>query len=418
MMNAGTGNNAFYGRMTPQELLAKFGSPLYVYNEEVLRTRCREMAGLLQHPRFQADYSCKANCNLQLLRIIREEGLHADAMSPGEIIFLLEAGFEPETIFFVPNNVSAEELRFAIERNIITSVDSLSQLHLFGRINPGGKVAVRLNPGVGVGHHQKVVTAGTGTKFGIPMELIPEVKAVAREYSLRIIGLNQHMGSLFLDGANYLAGMQQLLAAAEEFADLEFLDFGGGMGIPYRKQEGQARLDLVKLGTEMDRLLFAWEKEHGRELNYRIEPGRYIVAECGVLLGTVHAVKENHGVTYVGTDIGFNVLARPILYDAHHDIEVYPGQPRSGEERPRRVTVVGNICESGDILAKDRELPPIQEGDVLGVMDAGAYGFTMASNYNNRLRPAEVLIRTDGRAELIRRRENFDDLLRCLKDLG
>lgn len=417
MKNAGAGESGFYGSLTPQELLAKYGSPLYVYNEQILRKRCREMAGLLQHPRFQADYSCKANSNLELLRIIREEGLHADAMSPGEILFLLEAGFDPGSIFFVPNNVSAEEMQFAIDRKITVSVDSLAQLRLFGRLNPGGEVAVRLNPGVGVGHHRKVVTAGAGTKFGIPMELAPEVQAVAREYSLRIIGLNQHMGSLFLDGADYLAGVQRLLEAAVDFAELEFLDFGGGMGIPYRKQEGQARLDLAKLGTEMDRLLFAWGQEHGRDLLFRIEPGRYVVAECGVLLGTVHGVKESHGVTYVGADLGFNVLARPILYNAYHDIEVYPVQKLVGEGTLKKVTVVGNICESGDVLAEDRSLPPVREGDVLGVMDAGAYGFAMASSYNNRLRPAEVLIRPDGRAELIRRRETFDDLLRSMKEL-
>lgn len=415
MINRDTENYNFYAGHKPEGLLQEFGSPLYVYNEKILRTRCREMADLVSYPRFQANYSCKANSNLELLRIVRDEGLHADAMSPGEIFVLLAAGFDPETVFFVPNNVSAEEMQFAISRNITVSVDSLSQMRHFGRINAGGRVAVRFNPGVGVGHHKKVVTAGEQTKFGIPIQAIAEVKSVAREFRLSIIGINQHMGSLFLKGEAYLEGMRRLLEAAAHFDELEFVDFGGGMGIPYRKEEGQARLDLAKFGAEMDRIILEWRKHDPRDLRFKIEPGRYIVAECGVLLGTVHAIKESYGTTYVGTDIGFNVISRPILYNSHHDIEVYSSRETSNEKPRQPVTVVGNICESGDILAEGRELPEIREGDAIGIMDAGAYGFAMASNYNNRLRPAEVLIQTDGSVRLIRRRETLDDLMRCFE---
>jgi len=197
---------------------------------------------------------------------------------------------------------------------------------------------------------------------------------------------------------------------------LQFVDLGGGFGIPYHKADGEARLDLSSLGGAMDAAMDEWSARTGRALMLKVESGRYAVAECGVLLATVHAVKHNYGQKYIGTDVGFNVLIRPALYDSYHEIEIYRAsdEPSGAAER---VTVVGNICETGDILARDRLLPEILEGDVLGILDAGAYGWAMSSNYNSRLRPAEVLIRADGGEQLIRRRETPDDLLRgCKRD--
>lgn len=412
MNNYFTMQTNFYGNTTPNELIATFGSPLYVYNEAILRERCREMRQLTDYPRFKVNYSVKANSNLELLKIVREEGLDADAMSPGEIHVSLAAGFKPAQIFYVGNNVSAGEMRFAIERDILVSVDSISQLEQFGRINPGGKVAVRFNPGVGAGHHEKVVTGGAKTKFGVAPDLIDVVKAIVRKYNLNLCGINQHIGSLFMDSEPYLDGVERLLEIAAEFDGLEFIDLGGGFGIPYRKQAGEKRLDLKVLGNKLGERLAAWAETYGNRPTFKVEPGRYLVGECGVLLGTVHAVKVNYGTKYIGTDLGFNVLARPVLYDSHHDLEIYPKHPveQCGTEK---VTVVGNICESGDIIAKDRELPVIEEGDLIGVMDAGAYGYSMSSNYNNRLRPGEVLIKSNGELVLIRRRETLDDLLRA-----
>lgn len=422
----------FYGKTTPGELLREYGSPLYVYNENILRERCREMANLTAYPNFKSNYSAKANSSLELLKIAKSEGLYADAMSPGEIHVLLAAGFQPEEILYISNNVSAEELQFAIDRDILVSIDSISQLRLFGKINPGGRVAIRFNPGVGAGHHEKVVTAGKKTKFGVNINLIDEVKRVLEEYNLKLVGINQHIGSLFMEGDSFVQGVKSLLAIAQQFKDLEFVDMGGGFGIPYHKQEGQERLDLSALGNKLTDILIEWTREYGKEVQFKIEPGRYISAECGVLLGTVHAVKQNDDTAYVGTDLGFNVLARPVMYDSHHDIEVYrnglqgeanPGQIISDQTAENRaaavqadgetvVTVVGNICESGDIIAKDRKLPGVQEGDILGIMDAGAYGYVMSSNYNNRLRPAEVLIQADGTPRLIRRRDTLEDIMR------
>lgn len=403
----------FYGNSTPNKLVNNFGSPLYVYNETILRERCREITRLISYPRFKVNYSIKANSNLELLKIIREEGLDADAVSPGEIYLLLAAGFKPNQIFYIGNNVAVEEMQFAIERDILVSVDSISQLEQLGRINPGGKVAVRFNPGVGAGHHEKVVTGGEKTKFGVTPDLINDVKAILQKYELSLLGINQHIGSLFMDSEAYLNGVERLLQIASKFEGLEFIDLGGGFGTPYRKQAGEARLDLKELGERLDENLMAWAKSYGSMPTFKVEPGRYLVAECGVLLGTVHSIKTNYGIKYIGTDLGFNVLIRPVLYDAHHDLEVYPKKPGVESLGTETVTVVGNICESGDIMAKDRELPVIGEGDLIGVVDTGAYGYCMSSNYNNRLRPAEVLIKSNGEPVLIRRRENFDDLMRA-----
>ncbi len=401
----------FYGKTNPLALVGKYGSPLYVYNERILRQRCREMTHLVSYPHFQVNYSVKANDNLRLLTIVRDEGLNVDAMSPGEIYVELKAGFAPEHILYIGNNVSEEEVRYAIDHRVKVSVDSVSQLERYGRLNPGGEVVVRFNPDVGAGHHEKVVTGGKKTKFGVQKRYIADVKAVLKLYNLRLIGINQHIGSLFMEGQPYLEGIESLLHIAKQFEDLEFIDFGGGFGIPYHKQDGEARLDLAPLGRALDHTLQAWVKEYGKNVTFAVEPGRYIVAECGVLLGAVHAVKFNYDIKYIGTDLGFNVLMRPIMYDSFHDVEIYRSGNRESS-RQESVRIVGNICETGDILAKDRLLPEIVEGDVLGILDAGAYGFSMSSNYNNRLRPAEVLITESGEDILIRRRDSFEDLVR------
>jgi diaminopimelate decarboxylase len=401
----------FFGNTDPLQLSEKYGTPLYVYNENILRQRCRELKGLISYLNFTVNYSPKANGNLELLKIVRSEGLRVDAMSPGEIYVNMLAGYKPEEILFISNNVSEDEFRYAINAGVKISVDSVSQLEMFGKINPGGKVAFRINPGVGAGHHEKVTTAGQKTKFGIEMNSISEVKRIIKEYNLKLIGINQHIGSLFMDGEAYLQSTGNILSIARQFEDLEFIDLGGGFGIPYKKQSNQPRLDLKELGRKLSEVIHSWVKEYGKDIEFKIEPGRYIVAESSILLGKVYAIKTNYNIKYIGTDLGFNVLMRPVMYDSHHDIEIYRGNsmPSLKEET---VNIVGNICETGDIIAKERNLPEIIENDILGVLDSGAYGYSMSSNYNNRLRPAEVLIETDGNPRLIRRRDTLDDLVR------
>ena len=409
----------FWEGQDPVALAEKYGTPLYVTNERILRQRCRDLKNLVTYPNFVVDYSAKANCGLAFLQVVRSEGLEVDAMSPGEIYMEKMAGFKPEQIFYICNNVSEEEMRYAVDAQVVISVDSLAQLEQLGRIAPGHEVAVRFNPGVGAGHHEKVVTAGKKTKFGIEPKYIPQVKEILEKYDLKLIGINQHIGSLFMTGEAFVASIAALFEIAKEFKGLRFVDMGGGFGIPYKKEFDEAPLDLKELGEKIDEALYRFAEEYGEQITLRIEPGRYVSAESNVILSTVYSVKNNHDKKYAGCDCGFNVLQRPIMYDSYHGVEIY----RKSDERSEgteTVTIVGNICESGDILAKDRELPEIRQGDVLGILDAGAYGFTMASNYNNRLRPAEIMIRENGEVVLTREREVLEDLMRHvipLKDL-
>lgn len=401
----------FFKGNDPEEIVKEYGSPVYVYNEEIIRRQMDRVARVITKYPYTANYSVKANTNIHILKLALEEGNNCDAMSVGEIKLLQKADFPNDRIFFVPNNVSTEELKFAISEGIMTSLDSLSQLELFGQLNPGGKCSVRLNPGVGAGHNEKVVTGGKKTKFGIAEEDIPEIFRIAEKYQLRIAGINQHIGSLFMDPQPYLDAVSNILRIAMQFPDLELIDFGGGYGIPYHKLDGEAEYDMDSFRERLEPILDGFVAKYGRAPLFKSEPGRYCVAEGSVILGRVHATKQNTGKHYVGTDIGMNVLVRPSMYDSWHDIEVL----RNGKVLPRKnmeeVTVVGNICESGDILAKDRALPKMERGDLVCVLDTGAYGYSMCSSYNSRPRPAEVMICRDGGVKQIRRRETIEDIL-------
>jgi len=402
-----TDNKLFFGNTFAGDLAAQYGSPLFVYDEGVLRERCRELRSLLPGDRFRVNFSCKANSNVALLKIIREEGLAVDAMSPGEIFLNMEAGYRGDEILFIPNNVAPAEMQYAIDRGVMISVDSLAQLETFGQLKPGGEVFVRVNPGIGDGHSKKVITGGKA-KFGVQLADIAKIHEIARRYQLTVVGINMHIGSFFLEPDNYIAAIKQLLEIAGQFNELRYLDFGGGIGIPYRKGV-QQRFNMSTFGAVLKSTLNEWEAQTGRTgITYIIEPGRYPVAESSTLLTTVHAVKENYGTAYIGTDLGFNVLIRPMLYEAYHEVIVCDNV---ASEQIQPVTICGNICESGDLICENRPLPPIVMGNTLAVLDAGAYGFAMSSNYNARLRPAEVLVQLDGSTRVIRERENLNYLL-------
>ncbi len=396
------------------ELIEKYGSPLYVYDEGILRKSCREMHGLLPEKNLRVNFSAKANSNPELLKIVKDEDIDVDAMSPGEIFVQKYAGFPAERIFYIGNNVSKAEMMQVIKENVLVSVDSLSQLESFGQINPGGKVAVRFNPGVGAGHHQKVVTAGKKTKFGVQKDYVPQVKELLAKYDLQLVGIDQHIGSLFMEADPYINGVKSLLEIAREFPGLKFIDMGGGFGVPYH--EGEGRLDLKELSEKLNAVLDDFLADYdNKDIIFKIEPGRYISAECGLLLGEVYSVKDNYGMCYVGTDLGFNVLMRPVLYDSYHAVHI--AKKNSGSSERITASIVGNICESGDIIANEREIGNAEEGDIVVVGNAGAYGYAMSSNYNCRLRPAEVLIGLDGTDRLIRRRDTFDDIIRNCSEI-
>lgn len=395
-------NNSFLTKNIAYYLANKYQTPLYVYDKNTIVTRCKEIRNMLKYNKYIPNYSAKANSNIELLKIIRKQGFTIDAMSIGEIELAFRAGFSPKDIMFIANNISKEEMAYALEKNICISLDSISQIETFGKMAKGREIFIRLNPGIGAGHHKKVITGGK-SKFGIPYENIEEVIELSQKYNLSIVGINQHIGSLFLNDIEYIEACKKMLDVSLRFEKLQVIDFGGGFGVPYKEEE--QRLDINSLGKKLDNMLEDYVEKTGKIPIVKVEPGRYIVAESGILLGTVLAVKENYGVKYIGTDIGFNVFMRPVLYNSFHSIEVY-----NEKKQKEMVTIVGNICESGDILAEDRILPRMEIGDVFGIKNTGAYGFSMSSNYNSRLKPAEVLIENN-KERVIRKRETIQQLL-------
>lgn len=414
-MNSYINSTDFFKGNDPEAIASKYGTPVYVYNEEIIRKSMETVEGVITKYPYTANYSVKANTNIEILKLALDEGLNCDAMSPGEISLLLKAGFPPEKIFFVSNNVSAEEMQFAIDKGVMVSLDSLDQLDRFGQINPGGRCAVRINPGVGAGHSEKVVTAGKKTKFAIAEEDIDKIFEIADKHDLKIVGINQHIGSGFLDPTPYIDAVTNLLRIADRFENLEFIDFGGGYGIPYHKLDDEKPFPMEDFKTKLEPVLDEFVGRYGKAPLFKSEPGRYCVAEGSVILSRVQAIKTNSGIKYVGCDTGMNTLIRPAMYDSYHDIEVIRNGKvvdRDGNADMETVNVSGPICETGDLIAKGRLLPKAQTGDLLAILDTGAYGYSMASSYNSRPRPAEVMITREGKVVQIRRRETIEDLFR------
>ncbi len=387
-------------------LLKQFGSPLYVYEEEIIRKRVRELKNAFSSWRkTQLLYAMKANNNLHILKIMKEEGAWLDCVSPQEAELGLQSGFSPKQILFTVNNMSDEEMHYAYKKGILLNIDALSRLEKYGEAYPGGTVCIRLTPEVTAGHHKKVQTGYKESKFGILLEDVSQVLEIAKRYGLCIIGLHEHTGSGITDSDKALQSMKQLMGAAKAFSDLEFLDFGGGFSIPYKPTE--KRFDCKQFGKKTVALFDEFCQQYGRELALYFEPGRYLVAESGTLLCTVTTIKKRPGKIFVGVDTGFNHLVRPALYGSYHHI-INVSNPKAKE---KKYDVVGNICESGDVLGKDRLIAEVREGDILAILDTGAYGFSMASEYNSRPLPAEVLVK-NGKAMRIRKRGTFTDIMR------
>ena len=327
-----------------------------------------------------------------------------DAVSPGEVVLALRLGVRPELIQYTENNMTDAEQAEAVAQGVMITAGSLDRLH---RLAAAGVTAcaVRFNPDVGDGAHEKICTAGPLTKFGVHYTQVDEVLRIERATGIAVVGCHMHIGSGFLDAEAFVQAMGVVLDVAARLPHLRFIDFGGGIGIPY--QPDQRHMDLAALGARASKLMSDFVVRYGRPLEMRLEPGRFLVAEAGTLYTTVTSVKRNpDGRTYVGCDTGFNHLVRPTMYDAYHRIDNIsrPSAPRA------IVDVVGNICESGDVFARARQLPLPQVGDVLALRDAGAYGFAMASTYNLRPLPAEVAIDGDG-SRLVRQRQTVAELL-------
>ena len=405
------GNRLYLGGCAAEDLARQHGTPLYVYEEAVIRRQCRRFKESFTEAAPDIHYSLKANPNPAILHIIKDEGLCIDAVSPFEVRLCLEVGFRPEQILFTGNNTTSEDLRYALDQGVAVNVGSLGELERLGDMNPGGRVSVRINPDVGDGHHHHVITGGPDSKFGIYHSDLERIGEIVERHRLTLTGVHSHIGTGILKPDHMLAAMEVILAAAARLPRLEFIDFGGGYGIPYRP--GESPLPLEELGREMTRRFAAFCKEYGRPLKMKLEPGRFLVAQSGTLLVRVTNVHSTPGHIFVGTDSGFNHLVRPIMYGAYH--QIINASAVEGDAAP--VVVAGNICESGDVFTQgksgieERELTTPETGQVLALRDVGAYGISLSSQYNLRPRPAEVMVQ-DGAARLIRRREIYDDLIR------
>lgn len=395
-------------------LLTNYGSPLYVYDMSTIVNRCmmlKDFAKKISDATGRAvnmHYSTKANSNAEILRLIRSCGIWADCMSPKELKLDLDAGFTPKDLLYVCNNISKEEMEYVHSKGILICLDSISQVGTWARRFPESEIMVRINPGtIGVGHSNKVITSGPDTKFGISEANLQELLRLADNYDLKIVGAHQHLGSLFLNDKidQYVTGVSAFLEIIKRnFKGLSIIDLGGGFGVPYKPDEEPLNFDI--LYRKLAPVLSNFVKEYPSIKEFKFEPGRFIPCEAGLLLGTVTSIKEEFGTTWIGTDIGMGTLVRPSMYGSYHEIEVVQYSPIN---QMVTANICGNICESGDILGKGRLVKFPQVEDAIVVHNAGAYGYSMSSNYTGRPRPAEIMMTEKKRCRVIRRAQSLDD---------
>jgi len=389
------------------DLCNAYGTPLYVYETSIMRSKFDQMLKAFNVPRVKLLYACKALTNINVLRFFQSIGAGLDTVSIQEVMLGLQAGFPPKEIMFTPNCVSLDEIEAAAERGVRINIDNISTLEQFGHIH-GGKVPVgiRINPHITAGGHEKISVGHIDSKFGISIYQLPHVRRVVETNGMKIEGIHMHTGSEILDVDVFLQAAEVLLDVARTFDSLEYIDFGSGFKVAYKADDDATDVDA--LGAEFSPRFNKCCKEYGRDVTLMFEPGKYLVSEAGCFFARVNVVKHTTAAVFAGVDSGFNHFIRPMFYDAYHHI-VNVSNP-SG--RPRVYTVVGYICET-DTFGWNRKIQEIREGDILCFLNAGAYCFMMSSNYNLRPRPAEVLVH-QGKDYLIRRREDQDDLIKTM----
>lgn len=394
------------GGVKATDIAAKYGTPVYVTDEDALRGNFRRIDRAFQkNMPTKIHYACKANSNMSLLRILEQEGSCIDAVSVYEARLCLKAGFTPDRILYTGVMVSDKEMRQVVDLGIPINVDSINQMRRLAVMDSSHPISFRVNPGVGAGHHQHVVTGAKTTKFGVPKEQILDTYQEALSLGFKPFGIHAHIGAGVQETAPFLQVTQVLVDIANNIRDrlglaLETIDIGGGIGIPYHLEDNH--MDVDALSSEVSNCI----RNNCYVRKLAIEPGRYLVADTTVLLTTVGDIKEHPEKTFAGVDAGFNTLIRPAFYGSYHHVAV---ANKFGARATFNYDIVGPICETGDFIARDRMLPMIELSDLIAVYDAGAYGFTMSSNYNSRPLPAEVLVK-DGQMNLIREAQTLDDL--------
>lgn len=385
------------------ELVSKFGTPLYIYSEKALNTNILSFLSSFNVPKLQVCYAMKANSNLQILSIMKQNGIGVDCVSIGEMRTALKVGFSSEKIRFTPTFASNDEIIFAIKHDIQISIDSMQWLEWMLINHPETPVGLRINPSVMAGAYAKTSVGHSKAKFGIGIQYLDQILDMIVNQGLKVNGLHIHSGSDILESSQYMEAVEVLLRIAPNFDALEYLDLGSGFKVSYF--EGDHATDMVELGKVISTRFNQFCKEYGRPLKLIFEPGKFLVSNAGYFLVTCTGIKENGGITFAGVDSGFNHLIRPMFYGAYHTIK----NISNPDGELKTYDVVGNICET-DTFASERQIPEIRVGDILAFENAGAYCFSMASPYNSRPRPAEVLIMSDGHDRLIRKRETMEDI--------
>jgi diaminopimelate decarboxylase len=407
------GGKLYFDGVSAIELAEAFDTPLYVISENRIRDNYQRLRNALirNYEKIKVYYASKANSNLSVLKILETEGACLDAVSPGEVFLALITGFPPSRILFTGTSLRNDELKFLAGSNITINVDSLSQLDRLLKIKVPDLLSVRVNPEIGAGHHDHCITAGKNTKFGLWETDALKAYKKAKEAGVARFGIHMHMGSGVLDVEPFVLALDKLLSVAKKVRDevgisFEFVDMGGGLGVPYKLEDNG--LDLSLFSEKVLSLFKCRIDEYDLgEPFFCVEPGRYLVCDASILLTRVNTLKATPFKRFVGVDAGFNTLVRPIMYGSYHHMLVANNLDAPEEET---YDVVGPICETGDILAKERRLPKVQEGDLLAILNAGAYGYAMSSQYNARPRAAEILVK-NGKCAPIRERETLDDLL-------
>ncbi|MEO1653437.1 MAG: diaminopimelate decarboxylase, partial [Bacteroidota bacterium] len=378
---------------------------LYVYDAQTIIQKIDLLKEAMAGLNTRIKYAAKSLTNLSILKLMKSQGIGLDVVSIQEAHLGLKAGFAPSEILYTPNCVSIEEFKEAVDLGLLINIDNISILEQFGHLyGDSVPVCIRLNPHLLGGGNSKIQVGHIDSKFGISILQMRLIHRVVKTYGLHVIGLHVHTGSDILDSEVFLRGADVIFEAAAEFPDLQFIDFGSGFKVAYR--EGDITTDVRDLGQKLRVAFQKFSQSYGRELEVWFEPGKFLVSESGLFLVKANVIKQTPATVFVGVDSGLNHLIRPMMYDAYHEI-LNISNPKGAL---RLYSIVGYICET-DTFGADRKLNEVKEGDILAIKNAGAYGFSMASNYNSRFRPAEVMV-YDGQAHLIRQRETLEDILR------
>lgn len=383
----------------------EYGTPVYIYHVEKIQEQYHKLIHAFRHSDARFFYAAKALTNINILKEMVALGAGVDCVSISEVKLGLMAGFDPKNILYTPNCVDFDEIKQAVSLGVHINIDNISLLEQFGNCFGGSyPVCIRLNPHIMAGGNFKISTGHVDSKFGISIHQVRHIERVVKSTNMQVEGIHMHTGSEIKDINVFLMGLQVMLGITEKFPGLKFLDLGSGFKVPYNTDD--AETDVDTLGEKVAEVFAEFEKETGKKFQLWFEPGKYLVSQAGYFVVKANVVKQTPSTVFVGVNSGFNHLIRPMMYESYHHIE----NISNPQGTPRIYTVVGNICET-DTFAWDRKIAEVREGDLLVMYNAGAYGFEMSSNFNSRLKPAEVMVK-GGKTTLIRRRDEFEDLLR------